>query len=209
MILAVYCLVTMIQLVVLGGQPATAAEAFSSKDGFIQSRWTGQQPKLTRLPPSTKHPRILQADEYAANPEAVIVRRGLSIRFAVLPRTHYEWRTSKGEINYRLSAPPRRECRECMEELRSMKLHLDLDGVTLSFGQLPLADHSDVGPPAGSVHFRTSRDRSKLGFGNFRFMPSSLSTTMLETARFRNHFLLEGIMNHGLSSALQRLRTLS
>jgi len=129
--------------------------------------------------------------------------------FAVLPRTHCEWRTSKGEINYRLSAPPRRECRECMEELRSMKLHLDLDGVTLSFGQLPLADHSDVGPPAGSVHFRTNRDRSKLGFGNFRFMPSSLSTTMLETARFRNHFLLEGIMNHGLSSALQRLRTLS
>ena len=98
---------------------------------------------------------------------------------------------------------------ECMEELRSMKLHLDLDGVTLSFGQLPLADHSDVGPPAGSVHFRTNRDRSKLGFGNFRFMPSSLSTTMLETARFRNHFLLEGIMNHGLSSVLQRLRTLS
>src|SRR5436190_10121529 len=47
-----------------------------------------------------------------------------------------------------------------------------------------------------------SFDRSYFGSGGLRSSDSSVSTRMLDTARFRNHFLSEGMTYHGASALL-------
>ena len=51
--------------------------------------------------------------------------------------------------------------------------------------------------------------RSTVGLGNFISSASSVSTTMRDTARLRNHLWLEGMMNHGAWAVLQRPRASS
>jgi len=54
------------------------------------------------------------------------------------------------------------------------------------------------------AHFHFSFLTSTVGGGNFIFMLSSVSVMMWETARFRNHFLFDGITNQGAISVLHR-----
>lgn len=60
-----------------------------------------------------------------------------------------------------------------------------------------------------ALYFTLIFDRSTLGLGNFGSIFSSVSTIIWDTARLRNHFLFDGITNHGAVDVLHRLNTAS
>ena len=58
-------------------------------------------------------------------------------------------------------------------------------------------------------HFNVNLDRSTDGLGNFGSMRSRVSTMICDTARLRNHFLFDGMTNHGAADELHRLSAAS
>src|SRR5580704_346433 len=71
---------------------------------------------------------------------------------------------------------------------------------------------AEIAPPSPSrlhAHCHLIFFTLIVGSGNFSFMLSSASTITCETARFRNHFLFDGITNHGASSVLHSINASS
>ena len=58
-------------------------------------------------------------------------------------------------------------------------------------------------------HFNVNLDRSTDGLGNFGSMRSRVSTMICDTAMLRNHFLFDGMTNHGAADELHRLSAAS